>query len=276
MDCNFIGKFAYYFLPYRKKVIKKNMKIVFKDTLSAKETKKFIQEVYAHYIRAVIMIFRTHFFYTNAIKKPLCFIGEENLLNAHKQKKGVIILCGHIGDFQLGVIKGVHKFFNLKFYIVLKAIQVQWLEKIFYSGIKSCGAQIISAKGGVRKKVLSVLEQGDIAIFAFDQHAKIDNNKGVVADFFGQKAGSYSSLAELVQKTEARVIPVVCYFAKKSNKNIMEFLPEVKWQGASSPEEEILLNTFEYNKALEQMILKSPTQWMWTHKRWKIDEKIYD
>ena len=42
-----------------------------------------------------------------------------------------------------------------------------------------------------------------------------------------------------------------------------------EWIYADDPQEEIRLNTQNYNDVLERFVLEHPEQWFWAHRRWK-------
>ena len=55
------------------------------------------------------------------------------------------------------------------------------------------------------------------------------------------------------------------------DKAIDRFEPELPWITADDPDEELRLNTTEYNRVLERFVLEHPEQWFWMHRRWKPD-----
>ncbi len=57
----------------------------------------------------------------------------------------------------------------------------------------------------------------------------------------------------------------------KNGRHILEFYPPIHWQDHPDPKEAIYLNTLAYNQALEKIIIAHPEQWLWLHKRWKLE-----
>ena len=78
---------------------------------------------------------------------------------------------------------------------------------------------------------------------------------------------SYSSLAFLVQKSQAIVIPMG-YYSNQPRERGVEFYPELPWISSEESSKELVDNTNLYNQALEKIILKRPAQWNWLYKRW--------
>ncbi len=274
MTITWLGRLAYYILPYRKDVIRKNLSVVYKQPLSKKEEKRFIQAVYSYYLTCIKTCFQLAYRFKKTISQGIQLQGKENLEVAYAKNKGVIILCGHLGSFQLASI-WTHQFLKhlAPFHVVLKPISTKWIEDLFYRGFKNVGMRIISSHEGL-KLIPKILKQNQCVFFAFDQHTKMNPKTAINVDFFGERASTYRSLATLVRLTKATVIPAHTYRVK-NGQHVAQYLPELEWITANTKEEEIYLNTLNYNKSLEQMILKAPTQWFWTHRRWKLDPDFY-
>ena len=65
-------------------------------------------------------------------------------------------------------------------------------------------------------------------------------------------------------------VPVIMYFFVRENgKYRFEVLPELPVVNTGDVEKDILVNTQNFNKALEGIIRRYPDQWFWIHNRWK-------
>jgi len=85
-----------------------------------------------------------------------------------------------------------------------------------------------------------------------------------MCDFFGQKARTTTIPAQFVKKFNAKIVPV--YIQRfDNNKFKLEFDGIIEFKS----DETLDAITLKLNKILEEMILKNPDQWIWTHNRWK-------
>ena len=85
-----------------------------------------------------------------------------------------------------------------------------------------------------------------------------------MCDFFGQKARTTTIPAQFVKKFNAKIVPV--YIQRfDNNKFKLEFDSVIEFKS----DETLDAITLKLNKILEEMILKNPDQWIWTHNRWK-------
>ena len=89
-------------------------------------------------------------------------------------------------------------------------------------------------------------------------------SEGVSAKLFGRNCLTTTIPAQLVKKYNCDVVPV--YVERKNNTYFdMYFYEPLKFNKDKS----ILDITSELNKVLEKFILKNPSQWIWSHDRWK-------
>ena len=116
--------------------------------------------------------------------------------------------------------------------------------------------------------MLDILATGAIVVYIFDQHA--GRKKGIPVDFFGRPADTFKSLAILAMSTGAPVVPASSW-REPDGSHVLRFeepLPHIDLEDVG---ESIRQNTRAYNVALERMLLRHPEQWIWMHRRWKLD-----
>ncbi len=264
------GNFFYYCLPFRKKVILKNMNIVFIDILSQNQIKKLALSFYSHIATSLKENLMMRFWSEDKIKSKAEVVGTEHVKQVLDENKGVLVLTGHFGNWEFAPIAGILNFKRLQghFYFIRKLIGNKWLEKKLFSRYYNAGLNVIPKKNSLTK-VCEVLENNSAVVFVMDQHACIKSKDGIKADFFNKPAGTYRSLATIARNMEVPVVPAQSY-RKKDGTHVLEFYPPLDWIDSAKGREQLIQNTQHYNHVLEKMILKYPEQWLWMHKRWKI------
>ena len=111
-----------------------------------------------------------------------------------------------------------------------------------------------------KKKILEEIKKGHSIALMIDQRV----SEGVSAKLFGRNCLTTTIPAQLVKKYNCDVVPV--YVERKNNTYFdMYFYEPLKFNKDKS----ILDITSELNKVLEKFILKNPSQWIWSHDRWK-------
>jgi len=235
------GRFLYRFVPLRRDVVLANLRRVFGDTTSAAEIERLAAAHYGHLWRLAGEFIRFPWM-SEARKRAL--LRAENLdalVAAMAQGKGVLVLTGHFGNWQVATTAVIAQFPHLrgKFHFVRRVLRPQWLDR---------------------------LEQGDVVVFPFDQHVQPPD--GIEVDFFWHSAGTSRSLAMIALATGAPVLPAAVW-REPDGRCVLRFeeaLPLIKCENS---DEAIRRNTLVYNRALERLILRHPEQWYWMQRRWK-------
>lgn len=270
-----LGRFIYRFLPYRRKVIMQNIEQVFADKASKHDKQKLAKAFYSHLAKCFLETLQIRFISDKKLREKVTVVGHQHLLDIAEQGKGVLILTGHFGSWEFAPLGGILNFKQYKghFHFIRKNIGNKFVEKMLFKRYFQAGLHVI-AKNNAMHLVKEALEKNHAVVFVLDQHAIIQNKDGIPVEFFGKKAGTYRSLASLSRHTELPVVPAAGY-RKENGQHILEFFEPIHWQEYPTTRESLYKNTLSYNQALEKIILQHPAQWMWLHKRWKLD-KFYD
>lgn len=266
------GKFLYYFLPYRRKIIMQNIEQVFANRISDKHKIKLAQAFYSHLAKSIKETFLIRFISDKKLQEKVDVIGHEHLLNVAENGHGVLVLTGHFGSFEFAPLGGILNFKQYKghFHFIRKNIGNKLIEKILFSRYQKAGLHVIPKQHAMHM-VKDALEKNHAVIFVLDQHAIVQNKDGIPVEFFGKKAGTYRSLASIARHTGIPVVPAAGY-RLPNGRHVLEFYDPILWKEFPTTQESLYYNTKKYNEALEKIILAHPEQWMWLHKRWKLDK----
>jgi KDO2-lipid IV(A) lauroyltransferase len=265
-----LGRLIYHLLPARRSVILENLNRVYGDVASREEIKAIAQAHYAHLLR-LFFEFCTYPWIPRARKAGMARIeNKEAILKAHAQGKGVIILAGHLGNFEIATAAGMAQFSAAwgRFYFVRRPIKSKWLDALVTRRFQAAGLRVLPNSGSL-DSILDRLAAGDVIVFPFDQHA--GPKRGLLAEFFGHPAGTFRSLALIALASQAPVLPGTTW-RDENGQHVLRFEEPLRLMAHADPGEEIRLNTRLFNATLERMILRHPEQWWWVHKRWKPEQ----
>ncbi|MCH9755938.1 MAG: lysophospholipid acyltransferase family protein [Gammaproteobacteria bacterium] len=264
------GRFVAAFMPYRKRVILENIHHVYGDTLTAQQKWHLGKAFYSHLLRSIKETIQLRFMREKTLKARVEVKGHERLLEVAADQKGVLILTGHFGSFEFAPIGGILNFkqFSGQFHFIRRKLGSKMLERILFRRYYQAGLHVIT-KANALTHVTDALEQNHAVVFVLDQHASLANRDGVAAEFFGQKAGTYRSLATFARHTGVPVVPASSY-RLPNGRHVLEFHEAIPWEEHKGNHAAIYQNTCTYNRVLEQIILKHPEQWWWMHRRWKL------
>ena len=192
------------------------------------------------------------------------YVGLENYLRASAQGRGVLMLTGHFGSWELcAFAQGAHGY-PLSF--LVRPLDNPLLDKLINRYREMSGNHTIDKNKAV-KSVLEILRQGRDVGLLIDVNTVQD--QGVFCEFFGIPACSTTGLAVFALRSEAPVVPGFLIWDPASGKHRLHFEPEIPLIRTGDFKEEVALNTARFTKVIEEYARRYPDQWLWVHKRWQ-------
>jgi len=192
-------------------------------------------------------------------EKIISIEGQEILDEIKNTKKPVVFISGHFNNFELMAMQIEKSGINLA--AIYRPLNNIFLNKIMERlRIKYiCKKQIKKGRSGTRDLLESFKKNYSIALM-IDQRV----SEGIKANFFGQNAFTTTIPAQLVKKFGCKIIPVYIERIRGSFFKLKIDRPIIYEKDSS-----IEKITLDLNNCLEKMILNNPSQWIWSHNRWK-------
>ncbi|MFO1283906.1 MAG: 4'-phosphopantetheinyl transferase superfamily protein [Burkholderiales bacterium] len=262
-----IGRWVYRFLPIRRRIVLDNLRRVYGERVEEAEIVRLAQAHYAHLARLLGEFLRFRWLSARSKAALVRVENLERLREVHARGKGVLILTGHFGNWEVATIAGLYRFPEARgrFHFVRRAIKPAWLEALVERRFRAAGFGVLGKRGSL-EALIERLEAGDLVVFPFDQHAH--GRDGVRVEFFGHPAGTFRSLAILAAATGAPVVPAASW-REPDGSHVLRFEEPLAPIRDDDPKAEIARNTRAYNAALECLVVRHPEQWWWVHRRWK-------
>src|SRR5262245_33624323 len=261
-----LGRWIYRVLPVRRRTVLANLRRAF-GGLSDTEIVTLAQAHYAHLARSLFEIVRFQFLSVERRARLARVENAEPAMRAHALGKGLLLLTGHLGNFEVATVAAIRNFaqYHGGFHVLRRPLSPRWLEHLVVRRFRAAGLEVLPKRGSL-DQLLDKLAQGHAVAFVMDQHAA--GRDGVRVDFFGHPAGTFRSLAIVALATGAPVVPVSSW-REPNGRHVLRFEEALPTIHHDDPNQAIRLNTRAYNEVLEQLILRHPEQWFWTHRRWK-------
>ena len=242
---------------YRKEVVFKNLDIAFPE--KDKEWKENIYRGTISNIGRNIIEFPKipQYFKSGSIKNIVQIKEGKEILDKYRGK-GAILVTAHLGNWEIagsGLTAYSYPITALAYRQKNTEIN-NLIEKIR----KESGLRIIYHDQTL-KEFLKALNSGEFIAFLVDQNAL--RHRGTFVDFFGMKASTVTFPAKLAVKYKKPVLFSYFIFNEKS-KSYELFIEEINIEN-----KDIKQLTQDYTKAIEEAVRKYPSQYLWTHKRWK-------
>ena len=221
--------------------------------------------VLSHFAETILDLARSMRLIRRAtFQKYFSFENEAVLGKAVNSNNGVILVSGHLGNWEMGVAALALAGYSVNL-VAFKQIN-PYLDGLINHYRVKYGVKVMYSKGAISRCV-EVLNKHEIVVMLIDQTGRDD---GVMVDFFGRTVPAMWGPANLALKTASPIIPFACVKSKPNEmRYLITFLPEVQCQRTGDKDRDIQLITQFYIKNLEFLIRKYPEQWIWFHRRWK-------
>ena len=189
--------------------------------------------------------------------------GIKHLEEIKKNNQSVIFYSGHFANFELMAME-IDKF-GIKCAAIYRPLNNFFLNPLMeYLRMKYiCPNQIPKGRMGMREIVGKVKNGYSIALMV-DQRV----SEGPRELFFNKLAHTTTIPAQLALKYDCKLVPIL--IERKNDTNFELTIEEpYKVEKTGSDEADTKNITLKINQTLEKMIIKNPTQWIWSHNRWK-------
>jgi KDO2-lipid IV(A) lauroyltransferase len=260
---DFMGWVSYRILKARREVAINNLAIAFEDQLGVEERKSLAKKSFQFQGRHFLEICYLIRFDKQKLATYVEFKGLHHVERAKAQNKGVVLLTGHFGCWELMAIS--FGYFVSPAHLVSTSMKFKPIERLVQTLRGVSGNQCITKEKSMRR-LIQILKQGGNIGILMDQN--VDWYDGVFVPFFNERACTNKGLALLVRKTQVPVVPAFIIH-QGGGRYLIEFQPALPWLSFGDRTKEIEENTAQYNRVIEVMARQYPDHYFWVHKRWK-------
>ena len=247
-----------------KKRISTNFKKAFPG-LDNEEENKYTREMWCNFGRTFAEYVYLKEFRENK-KNHIVINGSEILDLIKSSNVPTVFVSGHFANFELMAMELDRK--NLNIAAIYRPLNNFFLNPLMEYWRKKyiCNFQIPKkipgrSGDGTRQFIKAVQIKTNIAVMV-DQSI----TQGKRIDFFGEKAFTTSIPSQLALKYNYQIVPIAIRRVKKYE-FVMDIFNPISID--KKKDDELSIGK-KINEKIEEMILKNPGQWIWTHNRWKV------
>jgi Kdo2-lipid IVA lauroyltransferase/acyltransferase len=198
------------------------------------------------------------------IEKTMILEGFENFASAERRGKGVLLLTGHVGAWELEPF--AHALYSRPIYFLMRPIDNPRVDALVNRYRGAAGNQPLKKNESART-ILQILHQGGVIGVLADQNTI--PSEAVFVDFFGIPAATTSGIARLARRTRAAVVPAFNYWDPRIHKYRLRYLPALELTPTADEQSDIRSYSALFNQVIEDYVRCFPDQWLWIHRRWK-------
>ena len=243
----------------RKRIID-NLSLIFPD-LEKRKREELCSQVPNNIGRTLFELLSPNAFSNIAKSAKVSGPGFKILKDAQEQKKPVILVSGHFGNYD--VVRVVLNTNQISVGALYKPMSNPYFNTFYERCIKQIAEPLFPRGRAGMGNMMRYLEDGNVVALLIDQYM----SHGEPLKFLGHTAYTATSAAKLALKHDALLIT---FYVVRNDDGInfdLVFESPVK---PSTPNE----MTQVLNDRLEKQIRKNMGQWLWTHKRWKSPSPI--
>jgi KDO2-lipid IV(A) lauroyltransferase len=242
----------------------RNLELALPEVKSAEERAEILRGVYRHLGWQLVEFCRMPSYTEENTKGWIRTEGLENYFAARDRGKGVLVLTGHLGAWELSSF--YHSLMGYPMGMVIRRLDNRRLDE-FVNGIRCMHGNRVLHKDDFARGLLTAMRAGDTVGILMDTN--MTPPQGVFVKFFGLMACTASGLARVALKTGAAVLPGFLLWEPKEQQYVLHFGEALEFSRSGDAEADVLAATQQCNDVLEAWIRRYPDQWLWIHRRWK-------
>ncbi len=263
LPSKFLSFLLIYFIPLRKDVILKNLKIAFPD-YSQEKINKLLKEVYRSSAKTLTEVIFLRKYKESDIWNLIEFrnfnIVEEKL----KEDKGIILLTAHFGNWELAALAVGLSLKNKNLNVLVKQQRNPYVTKWLNKMRTRFGNTAIPLGASVRN-IYKALSDKEVVGVVGDQRGP---KEGLRVKFFNSDTAVYPGTAAIALKLKTPIIFTITVRDEKGRYTM--FFEEINYKEIEGNLDEKIQQINQiYMGKLENYIRQYPEQWFWMHNIWK-------
>ena len=252
-----------YFIPYRRKVVRKNLTNSFPEK-SLKEIKEIERKFYRHFTDLLAEGIKNLTISQKELSKRIKVENPQLMHKLYPQNKSVLLVSGHYNNWEWLITSQNNLFQHQAMGIGMPLTSKFWDKKINERRSRF-GMRVVNAKN-LKESITSELEIKPIAILILSDQSPSDSRKSYWMNFLNQQSAVIFGTEQMANEYDFAVVFFKMIKVKRGYyKMVLELITdkpkELTWGQI----------TEKHTHLLEDEIVKNPQFWIWSHKRWKRD-----
>jgi KDO2-lipid IV(A) lauroyltransferase len=258
-----IGWLAFRLLDRLRKVGLRNLELAFPEK-TAPEREIILRTVYRNLGWLLAEFCQMSSYTPEQASRFIEYDGLENYLAARERGRGVLVLTGHLGAWELSSF--YHSLMGYPMGMVIRRLDNPLVDE-FVNRIRCLHGNRVMHKDDFARGLIASMRAGETVGILMDTN--MTPPQGVFVPFFGAEACTASGMARIARKTEAAVVPGFLLWEERQQRYVLRFGKELNLVHTADSEADAVANTALFTSVIEGYVRDYPEQWLWMHRRWK-------
>ncbi len=240
----------------------KQLRRVYRDAENAEQLRDLAQSVYRQLGRTAVEHARLLSGRTTDLRDRLTITGQEHIAAARHRGRGVILITGHFGYWEL--LGATVALLGYPITVVAKKLHNPAVNRLMHAGRERLGMAVTSMESAP-SAIFKALRRNQCVGLIADQDA---GPGGVFVEFLGTRASTYQGPALFALRTGAPIVP--CFIIRSGpEQHHVCFESPIDAISTGDESADIARTTQAYTEVLTRYIMNYPDHWFWVHRRWK-------
>jgi KDO2-lipid IV(A) lauroyltransferase len=258
-----VGRLALALTPRLRRAGHRNLQLAFPQKTEA-EREHILQKLYRNLGWLLAEFCQMPRYTPEQAARFIRYEGLEHYLKARDQGKGVLILTGHLGAWELSSF--YHSLMGYPMSIVIRRLDNPMVDRLV-NHIRCLHGNHVLHKDDFARGLLASMRRGETVGILMDTN--MTPPQGAFVEFFGHLACTGSGMARVAMKTGAPVIPGFLLWDETTQQYVLRFGESLALSSTGDAEADAVANTALFTRVIEDYIRQFPDQWLWVHRRWK-------
>ena len=259
-----LGSVVFRLNAHHRKITQNNMKIAFPDWDDAR-VRATALSCFRHWGAMVCDTISATRFSPEELTSRVEIEGWEHLERAQAMNLGVMLYSAHLGTWEMAAHTISRRMGPL--HVIGRPLSNPLLDEHLRKERERMGLVFIKRQGGAHRLAKLVRKKHIVGIVV-DQ--RVRPPQGILVPFLGEKALTSPVMAIIASHSGAPAVPVFCYAVGRERYHAT-IHPPLLPEETGRDDEAIAALTRRYMAVIEDEIRRHPEQWMWLHRRWRLD-----
>jgi Kdo2-lipid IVA lauroyltransferase/acyltransferase len=258
-----VGRAVYGLLPRLRRTGLRNLELALPN-VAPEERREILKGVYRGLGWQLAEFCRMERYTRANTEDWIRYEGLEHFLEAEVRGKGVLILTGHLGAWELSSF--YHSLMGHPMGMVIRRLDNRYLDR-FVNRIRCLHSNRVLHKDDFARGLITAMRQGETVGILMDTN--MTPPAGEFVEFFGRLACTASGLARVALRTGAAVVPGFLLWEARERRYVLHFGERIEAETTGDAEGDIVALTQRCTSVIEAWVRRYPEQWLWIHRRWK-------